>query len=70
MDVELTDREREILERAKAYGKPFEWWHVKALPAELTKLVVKGYLRVVGKSYGRKVYEVVRESKAGDRFEL
>lgn len=60
MTEPLTDREKEILERARAYGRPFEWWHVRATPAELTSLVVKGYLRIVKKSYTRNQYEVAR----------
>ena len=49
----LSEKEKEILKRAielEESGKPsWTWWEVKAFPAELMKLVIKGFVEVANK---------------------
>jgi len=63
----LSEKEKEILKRAielEESGKPsWTWWEVKAFPAELTKLVVKGFVEIVSKKSSEPTkYRVNREA--------
>jgi len=52
-------REKEILDKAKQLEKSqqsWEWWEIPASPAELTKLVTKGQIKIVGTKYHRRQY--------------
>lgn len=57
--AELTDRENEIIKKAKELNKPFQWWEVQASPMDLSKLVIKGIIKVTGKTGSCNTYEVV-----------
>jgi len=53
------EREKEVLDKAKKLEKSqesWEWWEIPASPAELTKLVTKGKIKVLGKKYNRRQY--------------
>jgi len=55
----MVEREKEILDKAKRLEKTqkrWEWWEIPASPAELTKLVTKGQIKIVGTKYQRKQY--------------
>lgn len=58
-ELKKQNREKEILDRAKKIGKPFQWYEVGATPHELYTLVSKGKLKIAGTINGR-----------GDLFEL
>jgi len=53
-----------IIGYEKARGAPWVWSDIPAYPAELMKLVTKGFVKVVGKdSYKRNLYQLVDREK-------
>jgi len=59
-ESDLTEREKEILAKGSKIDHPFVWSEIPASPMELSKLVVKGYLKVHGKVGSRNEYVVTK----------
>jgi len=60
---DLTEREKEILAKANQMKRPFVWSEIPASPMELSKLVVKGHLKVHGKLGSRNEYVLVKKEQ-------
>ena len=44
--------------KPNSHKKGWEWWEIPAGPAQLTRLVTAGKLKIVGKKNGRNIYRL------------
>lgn len=60
--MQTTQTDNEVLKRARALERqtrePWTWFDVRCSPGQLTRLVIEGKVKIVGKRWRSKLYRV------------